>query len=173
MALANLIKRLKDFILRIIAAMENGQLIKQSQLQVKTNLNDLDEVLQWFEQFNLPTCVLPNLWWQYQTALVEGFTNAVRHAHRNLPPQTPIDIEVKVFTHYMEIRIWDYGQPFNLEAKLEEKLKEKLKEKLDYVLTDHGKGLILMYQLTNEMYYIRTKEDRNCLVLGKKNRHQN
>ena len=56
--------------------------------------------------------------WQGGLIFAEGFTNVVRHAHQNLPPTTLIDLEVKLFDDYLEIRIWDRGQPFKLEAIL-------------------------------------------------------
>ena len=47
-------------------------------------------------------------------ALAEGFTNATGHAHKYLSREKPIDIEVTMYTNYEGIRIWDYGQPFDL-----------------------------------------------------------
>ena len=57
---------------------------------------------------------------QGQLAVAEGFTNAVRHAHKGLPLETPIKLEVTVFNERLEIKIWDYGQPFDLEARVKE-----------------------------------------------------
>lgn len=94
-------------------------LIKKIRLQVKTELSALNEVLQWYDQLGkLP---IPKLvWWKCQLALAEGFTNAVRHAHRGMPLETPIKLEILVFKGRLEIRIWDCGQPFDLEAKVRE-----------------------------------------------------
>jgi serine/threonine-protein kinase RsbW len=57
--------------------------------------------------------------------VVEGFTNAVRHAHKNLPRSTPIDLEITVFNERLEIKIWDLGKPFDFKAKLKEELPEE------------------------------------------------
>jgi serine/threonine-protein kinase RsbW len=57
--------------------------------------------------------------------VVEGFTNAVRHAHKNLPIETPIELEITVFNERVEIKIWDGGKPFDFKAKLKEELPEK------------------------------------------------
>jgi len=93
--------------------------IKTIYLQVKTDLSALTEVLQWYDRLShLP---IPKLvWWKCQLALGEGFTNAVRHAHRGMPLTTPIKLEIRVFKQQLEIKIWDYGQPFDFAAKLRE-----------------------------------------------------
>ena len=58
-------------------------------------------------------------------AVSEAFTNAVPHAHKNLPRETPIELEITVFNERLEIKIWDGGKPFDFQAKLQEKLLEK------------------------------------------------
>ena len=98
----------------------NGEFpIKKIRLEVKSELRALTDVLKWYDRLgNLP---IPKLvWWKCQLALAEGFTNAVRHAHREMPSETPIQLEIKVFKGLLEIRIWDWGQPFDFEAKVRE-----------------------------------------------------
>ncbi|HIK29043.1 MAG: ATP-binding protein [Oscillatoriaceae bacterium SKW80] len=135
---------------------------RRSHLQVGTDLKALAEVLQWFEQFNLP-CFPANLWWQCQTALAEGFTNAVRHAHSDLPESTPIDIDVEICDRYLEIKIWDRGKPFDLEAKLA----SISQEEFDPLERENGRGLIFIRKLTDEVCYTRTPDQRNCLLMRK------
>lgn len=138
--------------------------LQQSCLHLRTDLNAVPEVLQWFETIIEP--LLPDqLGSQCQLALVEGFTNAVRHAHRDLPESTPIDLELKIFAHCLEMRIWDRGQPFDFEAKLQEALCHK--EDSDPLAQEGGRGLIFMHQLMDEVSYIRLPDQRNCLVLRK------
>lgn len=143
--------------------MADEQPIRQARLQVETNLNALTEVLQWFEQLTRPLLSF-ELWWQSQLILDEGFTNAVRHAHRFLPESMTIEIEVKVFANWLEIRIWDWGQPFNLEAKIQEIIK-KNDPPMDKV---GGRGLMFMKQLTDELRYTRLSDQRNCLIMRKR-----
>jgi serine/threonine-protein kinase RsbW len=50
----------------------------------------------------------------------EAFTNLVHHAHKNLPRETPIELEITVFNERLEIKIWDRGEPFDFQAKLKE-----------------------------------------------------
>jgi serine/threonine-protein kinase RsbW len=56
-----------------------------------------------------------------------------------LPSETPIELEVTVFNDSLEMRIWDYGQPFDLEAKLSE-LREIDREQLE-----HKRGRVLEF----------------------------
>ena len=98
-------------------------------LQVNTDVSALTKVLEWFEQ--LKDLSLPSeTWLACQLALAEGFTNAVRHAHKNLPFETPIQLEVTVFAGRLEFRIWDCGQFFDLNAKLAEILAADRKRSL-------------------------------------------
>ena len=93
--------------------------VQQISLQVKTDVNALTLVLEWFEQ--LKDLSLPNqVWYQFQLALAEGFTNAVRHAHKNMPVETPVKLEITVFNGRLELKVWDCGPRFDFDAKLKE-----------------------------------------------------
>jgi serine/threonine-protein kinase RsbW len=138
-------------------------LLKQFRLQVKTNLEALIEVLHWFEQVTQSS--LPEKYrWQCKLALSEGFTNTVRYAHKNLPSSTPIDIEVNIFSDYLEIRIWDWGKPFDLHAKLNA-LRQNSTDSLE---KESDRGLFFMQELTDDLQYIRGSDKRNCLLMRKK-----
>lgn len=136
-------------------------MITKIHLQVKTGAANSEEVLSWFEQLNQPALPDKTIWWQCQTALLEGFINVVEHAHQNLPPETPIDVEAVRWSNYIEIRIWDYGLPFDL--------KEKLKEvsALEDEDNERGRGLMIMSQIADELRYDRTQDARNCLIIIK------
>jgi serine/threonine-protein kinase RsbW len=98
--------------------------IHKNHLRVSSDIKAVTEVLLWAEQLEdlpIPEAVLQLC----KLALVEGFTNAVRHAHKNLPLETPIDLSLAVFADRLEIEIFDWGQPFDLKAKLKEELPEK------------------------------------------------
>lgn len=93
--------------------------VEKISLEVNTELKFLSEVLKWFD--GLQDLSIPDeVWLECQLALAEGFTNAVRHAHKYLPSETPIQLEVTVFKGRLEIRIWDCGKPFDFMAKLNE-----------------------------------------------------
>lgn len=122
----SVLKGLSDFFNRLNRFKNKHQqqqscdtLLQTIVLQVNTELIAVNQVLNWYKQLEelpIPRSVI----WESKLALVEGFTNAVRHAHKNLPSETPIELEVKVFNERLEIRILDYGKPFDLEAKLSE-----------------------------------------------------
>lgn len=142
--------------------MQNDKPLKESRLQVETDLNAVPEVLQWFEQFTSP--LLPQQFCgECQLALVEGFTNAVRHAHHHLPPTTPIELELELFPQYLEMRVWDQGQPFDWQAKLD----ALCQEDVDPLEKEGGRGLMFMNQLTDELSYVRFTDERNCLLMRK------
>ncbi|MGL6341076.1 MAG: ATP-binding protein [Waterburya sp.] len=136
--------------------------LKQYHLQVKTELEALKEVLQWFEGLVFPL-VPQKIGWQCEVALVEAFTNAVRHAHQNLPETTPIDLEVKLSPNFLEMRIWDRGQPFDFQAKL-----RKGEQNVDCIEKEGGRGLQFIKKLTDELQYLNLPNHRNCLVMRKK-----
>lgn len=151
----------------------NEKPLQQSRLQVKTDLEAIREVWQWFEQFTSP--LLPQLfWWECEVALTEGFTNVVRHAHQHLPQTTPIEIELKVCAQYLEIRIWDWGKPFDLQAELQSlyqkqaELQALSQEQPDTPLPEGHRGLIFMDQFMDELDYLRGSDGRNCLLLRKR-----
>jgi serine/threonine-protein kinase RsbW len=101
-----------------------NRLLQKICLKVNTDLNTVAQVLQWYEQLEylpIPKKILD----QCKLALIEGFTNAVRHAHKGMPIETPIELEVTVFKGRLEMKIWDYGQPFDLQARLREILSSK------------------------------------------------
>ncbi len=136
--------------------------IKRFHLQVATKLEALQEVLQWFESLISP--YLPkSTGWQCEVALTEAFTNAVRHAHHNLPPSTPIDLEVELWDNFLEMRVWDCGQSFDLKAELQ--ANEKNITSLD---REGGRGLQFINKLTDELQYLTMPNYRNCLVIRKK-----
>ncbi|HEY9639520.1 MAG TPA: ATP-binding protein, partial [Coleofasciculaceae cyanobacterium] len=61
----------------------------------------------------------------------------------------------------IEIRIWDYGEPFDLEQKL-----KSLPAKIDSDSIG-GRGLKLLMLMAGHLSYSRTADDRNCLLITK------
>ena len=135
--------------------------LKQSSKQFTSNLPPtLDPVLSWFDRLNQPY-IPQKVWLQCQLAIAEGFTNAVRHAHKNLSPDLPVDIEVNISLHQLEIRIWDQGPPFDLEGKIQELLQR------GEHLGGSGRGILILRRIADRLSYIRTDDDRNCLLIVK------
>lgn len=141
--------------------MKSNPKVTQYHLQVETELEALKEVLQWFEKLVLPL-VPQKMGWQCEVALVEAFTNAVRHAHQNLPKTTPIDLEVQLLPNFLEMRIWDCGQPFDIKDKL-----LKGEREASSMEKEGGRGLQFIKKLTDELQYLNLPNHRNCLIMRK------
>ncbi|BCL37305.1 sigma-B activity negative regulator [Nostoc sp. MS1] len=135
--------------------------MQHDQLTIKSELKLLNLVQQWFEDFSLK--YLSQLGWtesqlyRLNLALAEGFTNAVRHAHRSLPPETTIEIEVSLWINKIELRIWDHGKPFDPNA---------IAEPEPGTLQVGGYGWFLLRRLADRVVYER-EDGRNCLVIVK------
>ncbi|TAF10246.1 MAG: anti-sigma regulatory factor [Nostocales cyanobacterium] len=136
--------------------------VQQDHLTVKSDLKLQNQVQQWFEKFALQYLAQGG-WSESQLyrlnlALAEGFTNAVRHAHRALPPETNIEIELSLWVDRLEIRIWDYGKPFNPDG---------IPEPKPGTLQDHGYGWFLIRRVADHVVYERDFNNRNCLLIVK------
>lgn len=132
---------------------------QQVHFQVKTDVSNLKEVLRQFEAVK-QDWVNQKDWLQCQLALAEGFTNAVRHAHKDKPSDTPIDIEISVTQEEINIRIWDYGQPFQLTS-----ISKKISPSSD--LAGGGRGIEILEKIADELSYDHHEDDRNCLLIKK------
>jgi serine/threonine-protein kinase RsbW len=142
--------------------MLDQQLIKEFNLQVATQLESLQEVLQWFERLIAPS--LPDkIIWQCEVALSEAFTNIVRHAHQHLPSTTPIEIQICLFQQFIEIKIWDWGESFDLMSQLQSN-KRKQSNPLE---KENGRGLEIVEKLMDEFQYLRLENKRNCSIMKK------
>lgn len=133
---------------------------RKNNLQVKTDLNALAEVLSWFAQLYEPQ--IPRaIWLRCELALAEGFTNAIRHAHKDKPEELPIDLEVTISDHKIEMRIWDKGAGFDLKQHLKNLPKPEENQ------TGGRRGLQLIQKTTDDFSYTRTADNRNCLLMIK------
>ena len=102
----------------------SNQALHKITLEINSDLTAVSQILSWVEQLEnlpIPEAVLHHS----KLAAIEGFTNAVRHAHKDLPSETPIELEITVFNDRLKLLIWDWGMPFDFQAKLKEELTEK------------------------------------------------
>lgn len=130
----------------------------QEGVQFNTDLNSLPQVLSWFKQFNQPP-IPYSVWLEYQIALAEGFTNAVRHAHASKTPETPIALEITIDHEAIELKIWDCGSGFNLDPSLTNpQIMEQTAER--------GRGLKIIRKIADTVSYTRMGQ-RNCLSIVK------
>ena len=133
----------------------------KTNIQVSSNLKALDRVLLQFNKV-YQEYITQKDWLQCQLALVEGFTNAVRHAHKDLPSETPIFIEVSLTREQMEIRIWDQGKYFDLSSFIATMSQENEQ------WLGSGRGIAIMAKIADRLEYNRLSCDRNCLLIVKK-----
>ncbi|PSR18632.1 anti-sigma regulatory factor [filamentous cyanobacterium CCP3] len=131
-----------------------------SQIETQTDPAALKSVLAWFDQFQAAP-IPHNIWLQCQLALIEGFTNAVRHAHAGLPLTTPVRIAVAVSDRTIDIRIWDQGPGFDLSAMLRHKITVNNPD------SEGGRGLKIMYLVADRLTYEPGFDQGNCLHLHK------
>lgn len=128
--------------------------------QFPSDIEALDQILSWFNQLSQPS--IPRIvWLQYQLALAEGFTNAVRHAHKDLSKDVSIEIEFTIAPQCLELRIWDCGPPFDLEGRIRE-----LEHRVDRD-SPGGRGLLILQKISDQLSYTRTDDNRNCLLVTK------
>jgi len=133
--------------------------ISTNSQQFPSDIAVLEAVLAWFNSLNKPG-IPKKFWLQCELALAEGFTNAVRHAHKDLPPTATIEIEVSIFAERIEMKIRDSGPPFDLEARMRS-LAVASQE------ATGGRGLAIMCKIADRLTYTREKDNRNCLYISK------
>jgi serine/threonine-protein kinase RsbW len=88
-------------------------------------------------------------------AMEEAISNAFRHGHKDLPPQTPITVEYEVTDDYIRIAVQDRGPGFRPETIKDPTLEENIEE-------PSGRGLMLMRAF---MAMVRYNEKGNRVEL--------
>lgn len=136
------------------------KVLRSIEIEVPSDLKALDQVLVQFNEIYQNSIPLRD-WLQCRLALAEGFTNAVRHAHKNLPPEIPIRIEVLLKETAMEIRIWDYGSAFDLHGFIT----ENSQKHANWLAS--GRGIPILNKISNRLDYYRTEQQQNCLLIVK------
>lgn len=134
--------------------------INQISFMVASDLLCLGEVLAKYEQIK-PELIDQRLWLECQLALVEAFTNAVRHAHKNKPPETTIQIDITIDSSCIEIKIWDQGQAFILPSITQSP------SLTHHNLQSGGRGIHILHKVADDLKYERQSDNRNCLVIRK------
>lgn len=134
------------------------QALQAFHLKTETHYDELGQVMAWFNALK-PRFVPDIVWIEIQTALGEGFDNALCHAHKKLPEDTPIDIYLSIYTHTIQLEIFDCGAEFDFESRLLQ-LPEWVDEQ-----AERGRGLLILQQIVDYMSYTRTRDQRNRLLL--------
>jgi len=144
--------------------------LERHHIQVKSDIYALAQLQEWFHQ--LQNLLPKPTWMQCNLVLVEVFTNVVSYAHEELPEDTPVDIEIVIDNakYFLEMKIWDFGEPFDLQAEIErafiESQKNKDFENIDDIPTG-GRGLMIAKTVADEIKYETSPDGRNCFVMTK------
>jgi serine/threonine-protein kinase RsbW len=137
-------------------------MIRRDRLIVQSNIHVLTQVQDWFERFcarySSQQFWLKSQLYPLRLALIEGLSNAVRHAHHDLPTETAIEIDLALWDDRIEIRIWDRGEPFDPNA---------IEEPQPGTLRQGGYGWFLLRRLADHVVYERDTNGRNCLLIVK------
>jgi anti-sigma regulatory factor (Ser/Thr protein kinase) len=143
---------------------------KKFSKQFFTDLNEIAQVQSWFKQLYKPP-IPRETWQECEMILIQGFSNAVCHAHQGFSRDVPITVEITLFFKSLEIRIWDQGPGFNLKETLKPIINKISREPRTSRLTldssipkKQKRGLLYMKGYSNHLSYIRTKDNRNCLL---------
>jgi len=145
--------------------------LQHHHIQVKSDIYALAQLQEWFRQ--LQNFLPKPIWMQCNLVLVEVFTNVVSYAHAELPEETPVNIEVAIdgIQEYLELRIWDFGEPFDLQAAIEKATIQSQNnhnfKSVDDIPTG-GRGLMIAQAVADEIRYEHHPDGRNCFVMNKK-----
>jgi serine/threonine-protein kinase RsbW len=88
-------------------------------------------------------------------ALVEAYSNVVRHAHRERP-NLPVLIRLELRDRDLALEIWDYGEGYDIESYLAPNPESK---------QEHGYGWLILNRLMDRVEYQLQVNGRNCLKL--------
>lgn len=88
-------------------------------------------------------------------ALVEAYSNVVRHAHRD-QPNLPVSIRLELKSRDIALEVWDHGKGYDLATYLPPNPHEK---------QEGGYGWLIMNRLMDRVEYRLQIDGRNCLKL--------
>lgn len=139
--------------------LEHERLDRLDRLVIDSKLEALFKVHDWLKA--VCASLEPDVAWakhyydRMNIALAEGVSNAVRHAHATLPPDTPIAIDIALNDQRVDICIWDQGDPFD---------PDELREPEPGTLRQGGYGWVLLRRVVDRVKYHR-QDNRNCLEI--------
>lgn len=134
----------------------------RTELHVPSDLKFLGVLEHWLLH-SLATEISDQVDWSCQSsrlrlALVEAYSNVVRHAHRN-QPDLPVVLRLELRGRDLAIEIWDHGQGFDLSTYLAPSPED---------MQEHGYGWLILNRLMDRVEYQLQVNGRNCLRLQTK-----
>lgn len=145
-------------------AKNNLEVLRTLSIEVLSDLQELDQLLCQFDQI-YQDFIPDRDWLQCRLALAEGFTNAVKHAHKDLPKETPITVEVLLKNNSIRIKIWDYGSFFDLQGFIAKTARQHRG------WLSSGRGIPLLNKIADRLDYQHCNCQRNCLLIVKNFNH--
>lgn len=131
----------------------------KTELHIPSDLKFLTIVENWLIgslEVELGDCVdWPHQSSRLRLALVEAYSNVVRHAHRD-QPNLPVLLRLELKNRNIAIEIWDHGQGFDLSTYLPPNPDDK---------QESGYGWLIMNRLMDRVEYRLQVNGRNCLKL--------
>ncbi|MBE9051075.1 anti-sigma regulatory factor [Nostocales cyanobacterium LEGE 11386] len=131
----------------------------KSELHVPSDLSYLNIVESWLLGC-LKIQLKESVDWSRQSsrlrlALVEAYSNVVRHAHKE-QPNLPILLRLELKDRDIAIEIWDYGEGFDMSTYFPPNPTEK---------QEGGYGWLIMNRLMDNVEYQLQVNGANCLKL--------
>lgn len=131
----------------------------KSELHVPSDLRYLSVVERWLLD-SLEIELGDSVDWTRQSnrlrlALVEAYSNVVRHAHKE-KPDLPVLMRLELVEHDFTLEIWDHGKGFDLSTYLPPDPEDR---------QENGYGWLIMNRLMDRVEYRLQVNGRNCLKL--------
>ncbi|HAX76611.1 MAG TPA: anti-sigma factor [Cyanobacteria bacterium UBA11372] len=131
----------------------------RTELHIPSDLKFLTVVENWLLGF-LEAELQETVDWPRQSsrlrlALVEAYSNVVRHAHRD-QPHLPVLIRLELKERDLALEIWDHGTGYDLSTYLPPSPEDK---------QENGYGWLIMHRLMDRVEYRLQVNGRNCLKL--------
>ncbi|MEQ8462092.1 ATP-binding protein [Coleofasciculus sp. E1-EBD-02] len=131
----------------------------KTELHVPSDLKFLTIVESWLLG-SLEVALGDSVDWQHQSsrlrlALVEAYSNVVRHAHRD-QPNLPILIRLELKERDIALEIWDHGKGYDITNYSQPSPEAK---------QESGYGWLIMQKLMDRVEYRLQINGRNCLKM--------
>jgi serine/threonine-protein kinase RsbW len=131
----------------------------RTELHVPSDLQFLTVVENWLLG-SLKVALADQVDWSRQAsrlrlALVEAYSNVVRHAHKD-QPNLPVLIRLELKERDLYLEIWDHGEGFDLSNYLPPSPEQQ---------QEGGYGWLILHRLMDKVEYRLQVNGRNCLML--------
>ncbi|MBD2260206.1 ATP-binding protein [Pseudanabaena sp. FACHB-2040] len=132
----------------------------RTELKIPSDLKFLSVVESWLLESLATELKESETWPQLSTrlrlALVEAYSNVVRHAHKD-NPETPVILRLTLDQRSVTLEIWDSGQGYDTDTYL---------APVPETFQEGGYGWLILNRLMDKVQYqLRAKDGQNCLML--------